>query len=389
METKRIKTVEYLSKDDTCTSPAYSTCLKDVKQVLDEFSINSISSSSNSYPLDSDIAYQLQQLISLSKTVCNIDSSKKHTISIPKKETKNDIYNTSLGSSSTMTYLTQSPSTYSNTNSNTNSTKVSPVFSTFLVRPSLYINSSMSKDTLVSRDSSSIKSPTDNSPILSFTPTYPSPGFNESKLSKMYDFPPRKISLPTSSKEMSRFTFKQEFNLFNRKPSISGVSPSINLRNTQENAELFGWMHIYKTSSFMSIKQWKKRYIVFKEIMLYRFESASPDAICTEILQLNSQSIVCVTSDFPDQKFVLVIDNPGRDKFYIKAETSLQLTSWLNTLKAAVVKSSYLMRGLPPLPSNQPIPCPFSSSQKRGIKAFSKMYSKHQPINTQNFPLNC
>ncbi|KAK9700371.1 hypothetical protein K7432_012218 [Basidiobolus ranarum] len=112
-------------------------------------------------------------------------------------------------------------------------------------------------------------------------------------------------------------------------------------------ATLAGWILKLSSTSFFSLKSWKRRFLVLTPTTLFRFKSSAPGAIVDEYLELTPETIACVTDKFTGKRWVLEITTPSKPSWYIQTESLDELKTWLNALKASVIRAKYCNNRLP------------------------------------------
>ncbi|KAK9718841.1 hypothetical protein K7432_005154 [Basidiobolus ranarum] len=127
-----------------------------------------------------------------------------------------------------------------------------------------------------------------------------------------------------------------------RTPSVNGANYDITVNEAFMSATLAGWLSkLYITNpSFLARKTWKRRFFILSSNILYRFKSLQANTTADEHLEINSNTIACVSDKFPGKKWVIEITNPGTS-WYIQAECLDELKTWLNALKSAVIRSKF------------------------------------------------
>ncbi|ORY01156.1 hypothetical protein K493DRAFT_312562 [Basidiobolus meristosporus CBS 931.73] len=112
-------------------------------------------------------------------------------------------------------------------------------------------------------------------------------------------------------------------------------------------AILAGWVLKLSNTSFFSLKSWKRRFLVLTPTTLFRYKSSAPTAVADEYLELTSDTIACVTDKFAGKRWVLEITSPSKPSWYIQTESLDELKTWLNALKASVIRAKYCNNRLP------------------------------------------
>ncbi|KXN70911.1 PH-domain-containing protein, partial [Conidiobolus coronatus NRRL 28638] len=107
------------------------------------------------------------------------------------------------------------------------------------------------------------------------------------------------------------------------------------LGELKESSSISGWLvKLYVINpSLLARKQWKRRYFCLHDNVLYRFKSSCSSSLPTDKMTIDPESIICVSDGFSGKKRVFQVKT-GEECWFLQAETTVQLKSWLQGLKS-------------------------------------------------------
>ncbi|CAM0134879.1 unnamed protein product [Umbelopsis sp. WA50703] len=103
------------------------------------------------------------------------------------------------------------------------------------------------------------------------------------------------------------------------------------------HATIAGWLGNHIPASFGFSKQWKQRYFVLVDSMLFIFKTDDPTMTWRNFMELNKDTIVFVTNAFSNKLYCLEIRKPGQERsWYIQTDGAEELKRWLGELKDTI-----------------------------------------------------
>lgn len=128
---------------------------------------------------------------------------------------------------------------------------------------------------------------------------------------------------PYDAKEQSKFH-----------PAKNGQVP---LGVVKSYATRAGWLNNHIPASFGFSKQWKKRYFVLVDSMLFIYKDDNPNQVWRNFMELSKDTIIFVTNEFGNKLYCIEIRKPGQERsWYVQAEGPDDMKVWLNDLKGTV-----------------------------------------------------
>ncbi|KAK9760500.1 hypothetical protein K7432_015397 [Basidiobolus ranarum] len=100
-----------------------------------------------------------------------------------------------------------------------------------------------------------------------------------------------------------------------KSPTTRSSSSEVTVNEAFIAATLAGWLSkLYISNpSFLARKTWKRRFFILTSDVLYRFKSLQANATADEYLDINSNTIACVSDKFSGKKWVIEITNPEKN----------------------------------------------------------------------------
>ncbi|KAK9728895.1 hypothetical protein K7432_000718 [Basidiobolus ranarum] len=133
------------------------------------------------------------------------------------------------------------------------------------------------------------------------------------------------------------------------------VSPQIrevSLNVVYMEAILAGWLNKLRinNSSFFHRKAWKRRLLVLTTTHLYQFKSSTGNSMSTNSMEISASTTINICDKYPEKRWILELQSESQHPWYIQAESLDDLKTWLNSLRAAIVRAKYAIRTLPEVP---------------------------------------
>ncbi|KAI8581422.1 hypothetical protein K450DRAFT_232977 [Umbelopsis ramanniana AG] len=117
-------------------------------------------------------------------------------------------------------------------------------------------------------------------------------------------------------------------------PAKNGQVP---LGVVKSYATRVGWLNNHIPASFGFSKQWKKRYFVLVDSMLFIYKDDNPNLVWRNFMELSKDTIVFVTNEFGNKLYCIEIRKPGQERsWYVQADGPDDTKVWLNDLKGTV-----------------------------------------------------
>jgi hypothetical protein len=142
-------------------------------------------------------------------------------------------------------------------------------------------------------------------------------------------------SYSTNSSEDDRQTFESV------EPMQSKFHPArrgqVALGLVKPSATKAGWLNNHIPASFGFSKQWKKRFFVLVDSMLFIYKDDNSTLTWRNFMELSKDTIVFVTNEFGNKLYCIEIRKPGQERsWYVQADGPEDMKLWLNELKATV-----------------------------------------------------
>ncbi|KAH8554875.1 hypothetical protein BGW37DRAFT_481522 [Umbelopsis sp. PMI_123] len=137
----------------------------------------------------------------------------------------------------------------------------------------------------------------------------------------------------TSSSDDDRRTFEGvEQSKFH--PARNGQVP---LGIVKPHATKAGWLNNHIPASFGFSKQWKKRYFVLVDSMLFIYKDDNPNLTWRNFMELSKDTIIFVTNEFGNKLYCIEVRKAGQERsWYLQADGPDDMKIWLNELKGTV-----------------------------------------------------
>lgn len=145
----------------------------------------------------------------------------------------------------------------------------------------------------------------------------------------------RSHTASTTSSDDDRRTFESN------EPAQSKFHPArrgqVALGLVKPHATKAGWLNNHIPASFGFSKQWKKRFFVLIDSMLFIYKEDSPTLTWRNFMELSKDTIVFVTNEFGNKLYCIEIRKPGQERsWYVQAEGPEDMKMWLSELKSTV-----------------------------------------------------
>ncbi|KAF9361066.1 hypothetical protein BGX26_006154 [Mortierella sp. AD094] len=114
------------------------------------------------------------------------------------------------------------------------------------------------------------------------------------------------------------------------------TASQLRVRHLEQQSSYAGYLTKFSSRTFFSRKQWKRRYFILSNKILYCFKSSDPQHPLLESIALSPETIICVTDIFSGKRFCLEISCPGEKSWYVLADTAPEMSGWLKELKNTV-----------------------------------------------------
>ncbi|KAK9765082.1 hypothetical protein K7432_006868 [Basidiobolus ranarum] len=126
----------------------------------------------------------------------------------------------------------------------------------------------------------------------------------------------------------------------------------VSLSEVYMDAILAGWLNKLRinSTSFFNRKTWKRRLLVLTQTHLYQFKTSAAQSKSTNAFEITASTTVTICEKYPEKRWVLEIRADSQHPWLIQAESLEDLKTWLNSLRASIVRAKYAIRTLPEVP---------------------------------------
>ncbi|ORX97266.1 hypothetical protein K493DRAFT_336619 [Basidiobolus meristosporus CBS 931.73] len=126
----------------------------------------------------------------------------------------------------------------------------------------------------------------------------------------------------------------------------------VSLSEVYMDAVLAGWLNKLRINngSFFSRKTWKRRLLVLTPTHLYQFKTSAAQSKSVNAFEISTSTTINICEKYPEKRWVLEIQGNSQHPWHIQAESMEDLKTWLNSLRATVVRAKYAIRTLPEVP---------------------------------------